>query len=129
MIPQRFLLTSSLKAFLLHDANALVELKEIKPLIEFINARELKHHWVTIALMKWEIHHGLKIDIEASLLLSIQNLVDHVLSLPAITIEKYMDHTLLRLRQIEETFEEHQWDDSSFDEEGFDRETYLGNKN
>ncbi|MEX1014399.1 MAG: hypothetical protein WDZ80_04535, partial [Candidatus Paceibacterota bacterium] len=124
-----FLLASSLKAFLNHVAIALVELEKEKPLMEFIEAGELKQHWATIALMKWEIHHGFKIDVDKALELSIEQMVDHVLNKPLLTVEEYMDHTLKRLDEIEDIFEKHQYDDSDFDEEEFDREYYLGNSN
>jgi len=129
MLPLDFLLASSLKTFLVFDAAAEVQLRGNKPLQEFIDADELKEHWVRIALIKWEMHHGFNLDLDTAMEYSIDQLVQHAQDTLFLLPEDYMDHVLKRHEEIENIFIEHQWDDSEFDEEQFNRDEYLRNKN
>lgn len=129
MIPKEFLLVSSLKSFLFFDAFATIELQDEKELINIVKESELKEHWVRIALMKWEMHHGFQLNIKYLLELNISEIVQHALKNSISSIEDYKEHILNRNNEIEEIFKSHEWDDSDFDEETFDRDMYINNRN
>jgi len=124
-----FLLTSSLKAFLIYDAAATIELKEDKPFIEYVERKELNEQWLRIALMKWEIHHGFKLDIDLALEFSIEQLVLHAQSQSFRQKVDYMEHFIKRIEEINYIFEHRAFDDCLPELEAFDRETYLKNYN
>tara|TARA_R110001599_G_scaffold150929_4_gene335446 strand:+ start:71602 stop:71997 length:396 start_codon:yes stop_codon:yes gene_type:complete len=131
MISQEFLLTSSLKTFILQAGYVPDEvvLVDDKPLSNYIMQEELIKYRVVVALMNWEIHHGLKLDIEAMLPLSIHQIVAASEKYYLTDKQEYTQHLLSRLEEIDTLYLEHAFDDSEFDEEDFDREFYLGNKN
>lgn len=129
MVHPDFLLASSLKALLIHDFNNSVELRDTQPLTEYIDSGELKRHWVHIALMKWEIHHGFYLPLEQAIDLSIQQLIPFAKDRMFTCKYSYMEHVLQRYKVIDAIYEDHVWDGSEFDEEEFDRALYLNNKN
>lgn len=128
MIDRDFLLASSLKAFLIHDAFAFCQLASEKPLIEFVEEGELNEVEIYISLMKWEIHHGLKIDLEAQINLSITEIVESALSQPELSVDHYKEHFLQRLDEISEAYEVY-YSRAAELEEMSDQEGYLNNRN
>jgi len=93
---------------------------------DFIDADELRSHWVKVALIKWEMHHGFNLNLDIAMEYSIDQLVQHAQDTPFSLPEDYMDHVLKRHKEIDNIFIEHQWDDSEYDKESIDLDVYIG---
>jgi hypothetical protein len=74
-ITNTYVLENSLRIFLFHNAGR-INIEYNEPLSTYIDEGGYDILEVTLALIKWELHHCLKIDLVVAIELSIEQIVE-----------------------------------------------------
>ena len=102
---ESYLLTQSIRIFILHNTGSDDEILNSKPLNEHMGKGNFNGFDILLAIIMWEVHHGLNLDLNESINLSIDQLVEQALNEDRLDRTAYDEHIKTRLELIDDLSE------------------------